>query len=85
MPEIKYDYTCPRCVKTQGHLFRFPVEEQVSHSKMVEKLRKAYFTCRYCGFRIKATKLESKYKIGWDNVLNTKTTAQINMESDYSL
>lgn len=78
MPEIKYNYNCPKCEKSQGRLFRFPVETRVSHKLMVEKLRKVYFTCKYCQFKIKATKLEKKDRLGWDNVLNTKTTANIN-------
>ena len=78
MPEVKYNYNCPKCNKAQGRLFRFPQETMVSHQLLVEKLRKTYFKCKYCGFKIKATKLEKKDLLGWDNILNTQTTAKIN-------
>jgi hypothetical protein len=50
----------------------------VSHKLLVEKLRKVYFVCKYCGYKIKATNLEKKDLLGWDNILNTQTTANIN-------
>ena len=78
MPEIKYNYTCPNCEKAQGRLFRFPVETRVSHQLMVEKLRKAYFVCKYCGQRVRAKGLPQRCLLGWDNILNTNTTGDLN-------
>ena len=77
MVEYSILWNCPKCSKSQNRVCRFKNTEKVTDVKIVQKARKTYLTCIYCGKVSKWSNLESKDK-KFVSIADGKVSGEIN-------
>jgi len=62
MSEYGIRWDCPYCNKWQNRICRVKNETVLTDTIIIQKARKAYLKCIYCGYKIKWTNLAKERK-----------------------